>query len=34
MSDPLATYLNDHMAGASLAIDLLKAMKERHDDES
>lgn len=34
MSDPLATYLNDHMAGASLAIDLLKAMKERHSDES
>jgi N-acetylglucosamine kinase-like BadF-type ATPase len=34
MSDPLATYLNDHMAGASLAIDLLKAMKKRHDDES
>lgn len=22
MSDPLATHLNDHMAGASLAIDL------------
>jgi hypothetical protein len=34
MSDPLAIYLNDHMAGASLAIDLLKAMKKRHDDES
>jgi hypothetical protein len=34
MRDPLETYVNDHMAGASLAIDLLKAMKERHGDES
>lgn len=34
MSDPLAIYLNDHIAGASVAIDLLKTMKERHDDES
>ena len=32
MSDPLAIYLNDHMAGAGVAIDLLKTMKERHDD--
>ena len=31
MSDPLAIYLNDHMAGAGVAIDLLKTMKERHD---
>ena len=34
MSDPLATYLNDHLAGAGLAIDLLQAMKSRHDEES
>jgi hypothetical protein len=34
MSDPLATYLNDHMAGAGVAIELLQAMKDRHDDES
>jgi hypothetical protein len=34
MSDPLAIYLNDHMAGAGVAIDLLKTMKERHDDAS
>jgi hypothetical protein len=33
MSDPLATYLNDHMAGAGVAIDLLHAMKDRHEDE-
>jgi hypothetical protein len=33
MSDPLATYLDDHMAGAGVAIDLLHAMKDRHDDE-
>jgi hypothetical protein len=34
MSDPLTIYLNDHMAGAGVAIDLLKTMKERHDDTS
>jgi hypothetical protein len=34
MSDALATYLEDHMAGAAIAIDLLQVMKERRDDES
>jgi hypothetical protein len=34
MSDPLVTYLEDHKAGAGLAIGLLQAMKARHDDES
>jgi hypothetical protein len=34
MSDPLVTYLEDHKAGADLAIDLLQAMEARHDDES
>jgi hypothetical protein len=34
MSDALTTYLNDHLAGAGAAIDLLHAMKDRHDDES
>lgn len=29
MSDPLATYLHDHLAGADFAIDLLHAMKDR-----
>jgi hypothetical protein len=34
MSNPLVTYIEDHKAGAALAIDLLEAMKGRHDDES
>jgi hypothetical protein len=34
MSDPLVTYLEDHKAGAGLAIGLLQAMRTRHDDES
>jgi hypothetical protein len=33
MSDPLKTYLNDHLAGARLAIDLLEAMRDRHKTE-
>jgi hypothetical protein len=32
VSDPLVTYLEGQKAGAALAIDLLKAMKARHDD--
>jgi len=31
MSDPLVTYLEDHKAGAGLAIGLLQAMEARHD---
>jgi hypothetical protein len=34
MSDSLVTYLEDHKAGAGLAIDLLQTMRDRHDDES
>jgi hypothetical protein len=34
MSDPLVTYIEDHKAGAALAIDLLETMKARHDDEA
>ncbi len=30
MSDPLVTYLEDHKAGAGLAIGLLQAMEARH----
>ena len=30
MADPLATYLNDHRAGAAGAIELLEALAERH----
>jgi hypothetical protein len=32
MSDSLATYLNDHLGGAQIAIQLLEAMREQHDD--
>jgi hypothetical protein len=30
MSDPLATYLQDHLAGAKHAIDLLENLRTRH----
>jgi hypothetical protein len=30
MSDPLATYLHDHLAGSVHAIDLLKSMQDQH----
>ncbi len=33
MSDPLATYLHDHLAGAALAIDLLKSMQRNNTGE-
>jgi hypothetical protein len=33
MSDPLATYLHDHLAGAAHAIDLLESMRRQHMDE-
>jgi hypothetical protein len=32
MSDPLATYLHDHLSGAKAAIDLLEEMQDRHRD--
>lgn len=34
MSDPLVTYLEDHKAGAGLAIGLLEGMKARREDAS
>lgn len=34
MSDPLATYLHDHLAGASMAIELLEYMRKEHAGES
>lgn len=34
MSDPLATYLSDHMGGAQVALQLLTAMRDRNDDPS
>jgi hypothetical protein len=33
MSEHLATYLNDHLAGARFAIDLLKRLEEAYEDE-
>ncbi len=29
-NDPLATYLEDHLAGAAYAIDLLGAIRDQH----
>jgi hypothetical protein len=33
MSDPLATYLHDHLAGAVVAINLLEALHDQHGGE-
>jgi hypothetical protein len=32
MSDPLATYVKDHLGGARIALELLEAMRDQHDD--
>ena len=32
MSDPLSTYLHDHLGGAKAALDLLEAMRDGHKD--
>jgi hypothetical protein len=32
MSEPLVTYLNDHLGGAQIAIQLLEGMRDQHDD--
>jgi hypothetical protein len=32
MSNPLGTYVNDHLGGAQIAIQLLQAMRDQHDD--
>jgi hypothetical protein len=34
MDGPLATYLNDHLAGAQFAIAMLQRMRDAHPDES
>ena len=34
MSDPLATYLHDHLGGAKAAIDLLEAMRDHQKDKA
>jgi hypothetical protein len=33
MSEPLATYLHDHLGGAQIAIQTLEAMRDQHDDK-
>lgn len=33
MKDPLHVYLNDHLAGATAGVDLVKSAAERHDGE-
>jgi hypothetical protein len=33
MSEPLSTYLDDHLGGAQIAIQLLEAMRDRHDNQ-
>jgi hypothetical protein len=33
MSDPLSTYLEDHLAGASAAIDLLQSLQDQLENE-
>jgi hypothetical protein len=33
MQDPLATYLHDHLAGASFAIDLIKSIEEQYSGQ-
>jgi hypothetical protein len=32
MTAPLTTYLNDHLGGAQVAIQVLESMREQHDD--
>jgi hypothetical protein len=33
MSEPLVTYLKDHLGGAQIAIQLLEAMRDQHDNQ-
>ncbi len=33
MPAPLVTYVNDHLAGARTALQLLEAMRDQHDDQ-
>ena len=33
-TDPLATYLQDHLAGAAAAIELLEMLRDQHEGES
>jgi len=33
MSDPLATYLHDHMAGSNFAVDLVESLRDQYSGE-
>jgi hypothetical protein len=33
MSEPLVTYLNDHLGGAQIAVQLLEAMRDQNDEQ-
>jgi hypothetical protein len=33
MSEPLATYVNDHLGGAQIALQVLEAMRDQHEDK-
>lgn len=33
MSDPLVTYVNDHLGGAQVGVQLLEAMRDQQDDQ-
>ena len=33
MSDALITYLNDHLGGAQIALQVIKEMRDQHDDQ-
>ncbi len=34
MSDPLVTYLHDHLAGAAFAVDLLKSLRDHYSGQA
>ena len=33
MSEPLVTYVNDHLGGARIALQLLEGMRDQHEDQ-
>lgn len=33
MSEPLAVYLHDHLGGAQIALEMLRIMRDQHEDE-
>lgn len=34
MSDPLATYINDHLAGSAYAMDLVEFLRDTYEGKS